>query len=186
MSFNASIVSNGLQLENLALARPTMERPWERLLQVRTSHKYHMRFSDACGSSHCPPVAATGFVAPGSAPPPCRLPHRPHTSTGAFPRPLAYPEVSSISSFSVQRLTTRRSSQARPDHVTTPGASSISLMYVRYTDIEYTQPSHHTPFFYVIILFIIMIIMHYYKFYFSYINNVRRHSTSNVWPQPQT
>ena len=137
MSFNVSIVSNGLQLENLAQARPTMERPWERLLQVRTSHRYHMSFSDACSSSHSPPVATTGFVAPESAPPPCRLPHRPHSSTGAFPRPLAYPEVSSISSFGVQRLTTRRSCSGSPRPCDNSG--SVSLMYVRYTDIEYTS-----------------------------------------------
>ena len=68
MSFNVSIVSNGLQLENLAQAQPTMERPWERLLQVRMSHRYHMRFSDTCSSSHSPPVVATGIVAPGSTP----------------------------------------------------------------------------------------------------------------------
>src|SRR5258708_38402539 len=54
------IVSNGLQLENLAQARSTMERLWERLLQVRISHRYYMRFSDACSSSHSPPAAATG------------------------------------------------------------------------------------------------------------------------------
>ena len=138
MSFNASIVSNGLQLENLAQARPTMERPWEQLLQVRTSHRYHMRVSDACSSSRSPPVAA--FVAPGSAPPPCRLPHHPHTSTSVFPRPLAYPEVSSISSFGVQWLTTRRSCPGSPR----PGndSGSDSPMYVRCTDIEYTSLMH--------------------------------------------
>ena len=136
MSFNASIVasivSNGLQLENLAQARPTMERLWERLLQVRTLHRYHMRSSDACSSSHSPPAAATGFVAPGSAPPPRRLPRRPHTSMCAYPRPLAYPEVSTISSFGVQRLTTRGSCPGSPRPCDDSGSNSP--MYVRYTD----------------------------------------------------
>ena len=132
MSFDVSIVSNGLQLENLAQAQPTMEQLWERLLQVRTSHRYHMRFSDACSSSRSPPVAATGFVAPGSAPFPCHLSHRPHTSTGAFPRPLAYSEVSSISLFSVQWLTTQRSCPSSPRLCNDFG--SISLKYVHYTD----------------------------------------------------
>ena len=140
MSFNASIVSNGLQLENLAQAQPTMERPWERLLQVRTSHRYHMRLSDACNSSHSPPVAATGFLAPGSCPPPCRLPHCPHTSTDAFLRPLAYLEVSSISSFGVQRLATRRSSPGSPRPCNNSG--SISLKYVRYRDTACASLMH--------------------------------------------
>ena len=137
MSFDASIVSNGLQLKNLAQAQPTMEQLWERLLQVRMSHRYHMRFSDARSSSRGLPVAATGSVAPGSAPFPCRLSHRPHTSMGAFPRPLAYPEVSSISLFGVQWLTTRRSCPGSPRPRDNSG--SISLMYVCYTHIDYTS-----------------------------------------------
>ena len=44
------------------------------------------------------------------------------------------------------------------------------------------NPAAYTIFY----LFFIMIIMHYYKFYFLCINNVRRHATSNGWPQPQT
>ena len=114
---------------NLAQARPTMEWPWERLLQVHTSHRYHMRFSDACSSSRSPPMAA--FVAPGSAPPPCCLPHCPHASTGTFTRPLAYPEVSSISLFGVQRLTTRRNQiEMGLRHVYKIFYSNLAMKYI--------------------------------------------------------
>ena len=89
-----------------------------------------MRFSDACSSSCSPPVVA--FVAPGSAPPPCPLPHHPHTSTGAFTRPLAYPEVSSTSSFSVQRLTSQRSCSGSPRPY--DDSRSDSPRYVRHPD----------------------------------------------------
>ena len=59
---------------------------------------------------------------------------------GAFPRPSANPEVSTVSfkaSFSVQRLTTRRSCPGSPR----PGSDSgsDSPMYVCSTDIEYTS-----------------------------------------------
>ena len=72
-----------------------------------------------------------------SSPPRCLL-RRAHTSTGAFSRPSAYLEVSTVlpkASFSVQRLTIRISSLGSAGLRSDPG--SDSFMYVHSTDIAF-------------------------------------------------
>ena len=112
---------------------PRLGRPWND--SGSDSSRYVRHIDTTCASLTLPQSTHGGnrlcstWICP---PPPCRLPHCPHTSTGAFTRPLAYPEVSSISSFGIQRLTTQRSSPGSPRPCNDFG--SVSLKYVRYID----------------------------------------------------
>ena len=81
-------------------------------------HIYCMYFTDACSLAHSPPTTAIGPARPRTSPPPL-LPRCPHTPNRTSPKPLAYPQVSTISSnapFSTQQLTTQRpcAGPARP------------------------------------------------------------------------
>src|SRR5258708_9440058 len=126
----------------------------ERLPQVRALHRCPMCLTDADTVVHSPRAVTTGFVAPWRFPPPRRLPRHPHTSMGGLSRSLAYPDVGTILSFGVQRLTTRGSCPGSPSPCSDSG--SVSLKYVRYTDTAYTSvmpvvpstvyPRRHPPF----------------------------------------
>ena len=155
ISFNASFSVQQPTAQKICPG--LLGRPWEWFPHPCALHRYHMQLADASSAVH---VAATSFAVPWASPPPHCLPHHPHTSMCAFPRPWH----------------TSRWVQYRI-HFTDACSLTHNPHVVH-------NPAALMP--YVIILFIIIIIIYYYKLYFLCINNIHQRTTSNGWPQPQT
>ena len=102
-----------------------MEWPWEWLLQVHTSHRYHMCFSDTCSSSHSPPVAA--FAAPGSAPLLATFLTAPTPPRVHFQDPWHTQRWAQYCCSVSNGLQLEYLAQAHPDCVMTPGVSPSSM-----------------------------------------------------------